>query len=951
LAEEDMGLKLAPFRRGQPVGSPAAHAEPSDADGGALVTRWLHDALALSGDDTPFPWQEELLRRFAQGRIDHALDIPTGLGKTAVMAIWLVARASGANLPRRLVYIVDRRAVVDQATETAMKLRELVDRNAALKNKLGLGEGRPLPISTLRGQYVDNKEWLEDPVSPAIIVGTVDMIGSRLLFEGYGVSRKMRPYHAGLLGADTLIVLDEAHLVSSFEELLKTVADDGAKFRPREEPLKRMVPPFRILSLSATGRSTGPGVFGLTNEDLEHSIAKKRLGAEKHLSVRQLDAKARLEDALAEYAWELSTSGTRPVRCIVFCDKREVAGRVKRALEKLARGDKKAGKAATGVDTELFVGGRRVFERENVKERLKQLGFIAGSKVERTRPAFLSATSAAEVGVDLDADHMVCDLVSWERMVQRLGRVNRRGEGEASVVVVSEQEPEGIDDLLRKTAESRTRKEAETVERVERVRAVRRLLEQLPRSGDVHDASPGALRALKQRAENDPSLTWMFDAATTPPPLRPALSRAVVDAWAMTSLEKHTGRPAIGPWLRGWIKDDPPQTAVVWRTHLPVRTGVIPATKREVEAFFEAAPPHVSELLGTETFRVVEWLEGRAKALSSGPLDSPEKAAIRKEDVAAFVLTPEGDLRSALRLADLAPADNRRRAMLEEVLAGATLVVDARLGGLKDGLLDDEEGALPRTVDDGKKWLGEAVVRFRVRSAEVTEPLARDAQWRERLRFAADVSAEGEPERWLIVEKWRHDATTEEDRSAARPQRLEEHQCWAEERARDLAKRLALPDEYAEMLAIAARLHDEGKCAKRWQRAFNAATDGMYAKTRGPINYTLLDGYRHELGAVPHAEKNDRLLKLPHELRELALHLIAAHHGFARPVIGTRGCEDAPPSALEDRAAKIAERFALLQKRWGPWGLAWWEALLRAADQQASRDNDALEALAATDSV
>jgi CRISPR-associated endonuclease/helicase Cas3 len=73
----------------------------------------------------------------------------------------------------------------------------------------------------------------------------------------------------------------------------------------------------------------------------------------------------------------------------------------------------------------------------------------------------------------------------------------------------------------------------------------------------------------------------------------------------------------------------------------------------------------------------------------------------------------------------------------------------------------------------------------------------------------------------------------------------------------------------------------------------------------------------------------------------LGLHLIGAHHGFARPVIGIGGGEDAPPSALEERAREVALRFARLQKRWGPWGLAWWESLLRAADQQASRDNDA----------
>jgi CRISPR-associated endonuclease/helicase Cas3 len=190
------------------------------------------------------------------------------------------------------------------------------------------------------------------------------------------------------------------------------------------------------------------------------------------------------------------------------------------------------------------------------------------------------------------------------------------------------------------------------------------------------------------------------------------------------------------------------------------------------------------------------------------------------------------------------------------------------------------------------------------------------------------------------VEKWRHDAANEDDRSTANPQLLEEHQAWAEEHARSLAQALGLGGELAEALALAARLHDEGKRADRWQRAFRAPKDGVYAKTEGPINYRLLDGYRHELGSLLRVEKDDRIRKLSEEHRDLALHLIAAHHGFARPVIGTRGCEDSPPSVLEEKAAEIALRFARLQERWGPWGLSWLEALLRAADQQASRDND-----------
>lgn len=92
--------------------------------------RWLCEALNLTSGETPFPWQEELLRRFMLGRIESSLDIPTGLGKTAVMAVWLVARACGALLPRRLVYVVDRRAVVDQAAEVAKRLRDFVDHNA-----------------------------------------------------------------------------------------------------------------------------------------------------------------------------------------------------------------------------------------------------------------------------------------------------------------------------------------------------------------------------------------------------------------------------------------------------------------------------------------------------------------------------------------------------------------------------------------------------------------------------------------------------------------------------------------------------------------------------------------------------------------------------------------------------------------------------------------------------
>ena len=130
-----------------------------------------------------------------------------------------------------------------------------------------------------------------------------------------------------------------------------------------------------------------------------------------------------------------------PVRILVYCDSRETAEKTKKAIEELANGNKKKGVPIIDIDTELFVGARRVKERLDASKKLKDLGFLAGGGVTVKKPAFLIATSAGEVGIDLDADHMVCDLVPWERMVQRFGRVNRRDDGNAHIIVIDEGEP------------------------------------------------------------------------------------------------------------------------------------------------------------------------------------------------------------------------------------------------------------------------------------------------------------------------------------------------------------------------------------------------------------------------------------------------------------------------------------------------------------------------------
>ena len=182
---------------------------------------------ALTGDE-PYPWQRRLYRELVAGRVPAALSIPTGLGKTSSVLLAVLARLANPELPRRVVYIVDRRAIVDQ---TAAVIRGWIDRIGVLPELARAFDGcatfpgpRPVGLGVLRGGLADDGEWRVDPARSTVIVGTIDMVGSRLLFSGYGAGRSRRAMDAGLVGHDALILLDEAHLAPAMEELLRALA-------------------------------------------------------------------------------------------------------------------------------------------------------------------------------------------------------------------------------------------------------------------------------------------------------------------------------------------------------------------------------------------------------------------------------------------------------------------------------------------------------------------------------------------------------------------------------------------------------------------------------------------------------------------------------------------------------------------------------------------------------
>ncbi len=87
----------------------------------------------------------------------------------------------------------------------------------------------------------------------------------------------------------------------------------------------------------------------------------------------------------------------------------------------------------------------------------------------------------------------------------------------------------------------------------------------------------------------------------------------------------------------------------------------------------------------------------------------------------------------------------------------------------------------------------------------------------------------------------------------------------------------------------------------------------------------------------PHFEE---FKNLSADLRDVVLHLIAVHHGFGRPHFSADYVFDPEPKGVkvEQLAIEIPQRFARMQRKYGRWGLAYLESLLRAADYAASAD-------------
>ena len=658
---------------------------------------------------SPFPWQERLLHEvITHGEWPPLLDLPTGAGKTAAidvavfhMALEGPKKIAERRAPRRVVFVVDRRVVVDQAYVRARRLsgalaapKHDVVRRVAEALRLLSDNEIPLECAMLRGGMPRDTSWLRAPDLPLVVVSTVDQVGSRLLFRGYGVSDGVKPIHAGLFAEDVLFLLDEVHLSQPFEKTLEAVK----KYRGFAE--RGLGAPFQVVPLSATAAHPPEGAFRLGDDDRDAKKAPslvQRLQAKKPVRLveekakgSEAERKAALATGLVREARECAKGGARTIAIVVnqVDTARRVLARLRSegaaALED--RGDKGSSEVSA-----IVTGRMRPLDQMDAYAALAPW-IEAGRKprAPEERTLYLVATQCIEAGADLDVDALVTECASIDALKQRFGRVDRLGELKnraRGVIVARSDVASGKDDL----ADPIYGKAAtETWSWLHKQRDLDFGIDAFPRLAPEEIAAMTAER-------------------TTAPFLLPAH----LDAFVQTA-----PRPAIEPdpslWLHGPTRDAA-EVTLVWRRDVQEEElstchdpgGSLSERARRSDVFerlvdrVEFVPPSTLESLSVPFGAALAWLRSHHER-PVADVDALVPVTEEREappDRPKLALRWEGDRSTVIDANGVRPGD--------------VLVVPTGYGGLSGGVWDPSSKAPVVDLGDRAQLVqrGNAVVR------------------------------------------------------------------------------------------------------------------------------------------------------------------------------------------------------------------------------------------------
>lgn len=943
----------------------------------------------------PFPWQEALLEQiWKEGDWPEVIDLPTGAGKTSCIDIALFQMAASAQPKwRRIFFVVDRRIIVSEVAERARKIAAKLDAapggilRQVQEQMMHWGGGLGLKAVEMRGGIYQDKSWIGNPLQAMVIASTVDQVGSRLLFRGYGVPEGTAPIHAAMVGKDSLIFLDEAHCSKAFAQTLERVRQYQSWNR------EACGNPLRVVEMTATPSREVSEVrrFVLTPKDESAEItpllARRLFSAKPTELLLVPKTKQGISVDLADKAEELyrrSGGGATGVLVNRVQTAKDVAGELSKRF---------------GEDKVILLIGRmRPLDAMGVQTALSGIKTEAGG--DRSGVHFVVATQCLEVGADLDFDALVSECASLDALQQRFGRLDRAGRlaGKAlgailcAANVAESKDPDPIyGDCLKNTWHW-----LNSIASEGRVDFGLRASGVLPNVASIFaTASHEEKQKLRRQGE---------EACVLLP--------AHLDALCQTAPTPHV-EPDVSVFLHGAVEASL-DVQVVWRMEVlsaekearqelavlgneeETKTGLRELWEQKLKQALTLCPPSSLEAMPVRIFDLRAWIQGLDVETPDADLEGLE--------------IPPGKPKGEKALSDIYAflwkgRESRFVSNPRQIRPGDTIVVDVsssrnleQLGYIPAaGLVKNSEGAIE--VRDQADEVARLRQQVRVRLHErlfhgvetgaiqkLLQSVAEEegdlkalrlaiagtegvpnpfAAWNERVKADSRIDAylggylvrgKTKPEKeenWLSLEE---DAG-EDSGSFGPADSLLGHTALVRHYAEELSA--ALAPQFREAYRIAANWHDVGKADVRFQtmlcegnrlRAELLGDEQLLAKSeyRSNLRGELPQGFRHEMVSLQFAEEHGEF----ETERDLALHLIASHHGHARPLAPVVFDREEPSicfqgkilrrkgaKPIHDIGSGCGERFWSLTRRFGWWGLAYLESVFRLADWRASRES------------
>lgn len=921
----------------------------------------------------PFPWQTRLAERVArEGRWPDILDLPTGSGKTACIDIalfqWLVCASEGApqRAARRIAFVVDRRIIVDEAAERAAKI---VGKIAEADSPLLRGaretihtwtswkDGPPIDVVTLRGGIERENNLARDPTTLAVVLSTVDQLGSRLLFRGYGVSDGMAPVHAGLFGVDTHLLLDEAHIAEPFQQTLQGIVREQSRHAAGALGPKPLS--WSRLSATPSAPPVGATVFRLEAPDHDDATLARRLTAKKPMVLVEVAKRDELPKKLAELVVEelarppLSTEEAPRLGIVV--NRVATARNTYDALVKALKGR---------ADVELVIGRVRSLERDL---RMKALAPRLKSDMAPRpgeRPIVVVATQTIEVGADFDFHAMFIEAAGYSAIKQRVGRLNRLGARDAARGAIVLSRDDAADDPVYGNTIGTTWE----------------VLREHSRDGVVDLgilAAPPATPATLQS-----------------PPATPFLAAPLLDLLVQTR-PRPAVEPTVSEFLHGFA-DAKADVSIVWRDGLEGADGELDSVF--ADALVDALPALSGEAMSLPFLTFHQWARSwdaeKRKIADTGDLDGDYRV---EEDVrqrsSHAVLVVRGDRVVAIPARQVWPgakvilpssyggadafgfAPERKEPVSDLSLAARvaakrapTLVwapemakAWADVGADGNEIAQAVRALLAVMVDDDvarddaaetvlTDWYDEWGDKLRQEVRDVLDAIVAAKRPRVRCDWL-DVAGE---RRGLILRDKPETADLVDDEAGLQRTvrvTLASHSEGVAGYAERFARLVGLSAPLAAALRTAGYVHDLGKADPRFQARMGAKAGEVLAKS---VRYdrNAPKGDRHEVYSVALIDRHPHLVADHPDHARLIRYLVGTHHGHGRafhPLSDDRGIEFsvtvneqeleyAGKPALDALSSGWTDLFIEMHRAYGPWGLAYLEAILRLADHRRSED-------------